>query len=195
MPGYGEEAPVSTDMGEWVSRILECGDGLHVIAHSYGGLAAILSAVIAPQQVRSLTLFEPAAYAYARGMPKTEAFISRMAPIVERAAETTAAEYHVAFLTALTGSVPPQPVDAVELRAAERNRLLDAPWNYNLPIEVLQRVPTLVLSGGWSDDYEEIATAMASGGARHLVLGGYGHRVQDHPEANPAIACWILSNS
>lgn len=59
MPGYGDESPVPTHMSDWISRVLDVDGELDLVAHSYGGLAAILAAQ-ASERVRSLTLFEPA---------------------------------------------------------------------------------------------------------------------------------------
>ena len=195
MPGYGDEAPVATNMDEWVERVLGLDGEIDVVAHSYGGLPAIFAAAQAPERVRTLTLFEPAAYSYARGRKNAEAMIERMTPIVDRASSMTADDYHVSFVTTLTGSLSGKPDTASELVAAERDRLLAAPWLFDLPTDVLSVVPTLVLTGAWSDEYEEIGQTMAGAGARHTQLVGFGHRVQDHPDANSAIASWVSSHA
>jgi pimeloyl-ACP methyl ester carboxylesterase len=195
MPGYGDESPAATNMDEWVGRVLELDGEVDVVAHSYGGLPAIFAAAQAPERVRSLTLFEPAAYSYARGRPNTEAMIERMTPIVDKAPTMNAVDYYVSFITALTGSRPSQPEDSSELLAAERNRLLAAPWSFDLPTDVLSAVPTLVLTGAWHEEYEEIGQTMANAGARHARLVGFGHRVQDHPGANSAVADWVSSHA
>ena len=194
MPGYGDESPAATNMDEWVARVLELDGEMDIVAHSYGGLPAIFAAVQAPERVRSLTLFEPAAYSYARGRTNAEAMIARMTPIVGNASTMSAVDYHISFISALTGSRTGKPEDASELVAAERNRLLAFPWSFDLPTDVLSVVPTLVLTGAWNDEYEEIGQAMAGAGARHAQLVGFGHRVQDHPDANSTIASWVASH-
>jgi pimeloyl-ACP methyl ester carboxylesterase len=191
MPGYGDEGPTPTNMDEWVGRVLGVDGELDLIAHSYGGLAAILAAAQAPERVRSLTLFEPAAYSYARGRPNAEAMIERMTPIIDEAPELHAIDYEVRFVLALTGSRPPRPQSPSDILSAERNRLLAPPWSFDLPIDVLSVVPTLVLTGDWNREYEEIGNAMADLGSRHAHLVGYGHRTQDHPDANSIIADWV----
>ena len=168
-----------------------CVDGeLDLVAHSYGGLVAILAAGLAPKRIRSLTLFEPAAYSLARGRPGVEALIERMTPVVDQAPLLGAVEYQNLFLTALTGSLP-GPLNGSDILAAERDRLLLAPWVFELPEDVLSAVPTLVVTGDWNEEYEEIAEAMEKAGARHAQLVGYGHRVQDHPGANALIAASV----
>lgn len=194
MPGYGGESPAATNMDEWVNRVLELDGDVDLVAHSYGGLPAIFAAAQAPERVRSVTLFEPAAYSYARGRPNTEAMIDRMVPIVVQATTMTAVDYHLSFISALTGFRPAMPKDASELLAAERNRLLAAPWSFDLPTDVLSVMPTLVITGAWNEEYEEIGQTMADVGARHIHLDGFRHRVQDHPGANSAIADWVSSN-
>jgi pimeloyl-ACP methyl ester carboxylesterase len=195
MPGYGDESPAATNMNEWVDRVLELDGELDVVAHPYGGLPAILAAAQGPERVRSLTLFEPAAYSYARGRANAEAMIDRMTPIVDMAHTMSSVDYQVSFISALTGSRTGQLEGASELVAAERNRLLAAPWSFDLPTDVLSAVPTLVLTGAWNEEYEEIGQTMASAGARHAQLVGFGHRVQDHPDANSTIAGWVSSHA
>jgi len=194
MPGYGDDEPVSTDMSAWVNRILQPNGELHLVGHSYGGIAAVLAAAAAPDRVRSLTLFEPAAYSYSRGLPQTEAAIERLGPVMAGAITMTSAEYLVTFVAALTGEVVGEPQGPTERREAERMRLLAAPWSHALPIEVLAVVPTQVLTGDWNDEYEEIAGVMVRAGARHQVLAGFGHRVQDHPDATAAILTWVAEH-
>jgi pimeloyl-ACP methyl ester carboxylesterase len=187
MPGYGDERPVQTNMSEWVDRVLAVDGELDLVAHSYGGLAAILAAAQAPERVRSLTLFEPAAYSYARGRPDVEAMIERMTPVIDEAPALHAVDYDIKFVTALTGSRPSRVESPGDVLAAERNRLLAPPWSFDLPIDVLSTVPTLVLTGDWNAEYEEIGQAMGDAGSRHAQLVGYGHRPQDHPDANSVI--------
>jgi hypothetical protein len=117
--------------------------------------------------------------------------IERMTPIIEKAPLLHAFDYDVKFIAALTGSPPPPLEGPSHILAAERNRLLAPPWSFDLPIEVLSVVPTVVLTGDWNAEYEEIGKAMADAGSRHAHLVGYGHRVQDHPDANSVIADWV----
>lgn len=53
------------------------------------------------------------------------------------------------------------------------------------PAEVALKIPTLVLTGGWNDEYEEIARRII--GAEHRVVTGFAHRPQDHPAATELI--------
>jgi hypothetical protein len=55
-------------------------------------------------------------------------------------------------------------------------------------------VPTLVATGGWSELYEEIARALVTLGARHAVMSGRGHRVQDHPDASRLLGAFLVEH-
>jgi hypothetical protein len=50
-------------------------------------------------------------------------------------------------------------------------------------------VPTLVVTGGWNDEYEAIASRIV--GARHVTLAGHGHRPQDHPDAAGVVRSFL----
>lgn len=96
----------------------------------------------------------------------------------------SAAEYGLAWLAAIGATEPVDPATVAELRSAERLRLLPAPLG----------IPTLVVTGGWNEEYEEIASALAQLGATHRRLTGFGHRVQDHREADSLIRDWAGRN-
>ena len=180
MPGYSADGPATFDQDRWGARLLEaCDAGATVVAHSFGGPVAMRAAARRPDLVRALVLFEPAAYALARGNPAIEDHIRRVQPVLDRAATLPAAEFAVAFATELAGQTIAPPTDSADLLAAERQRRLPGPWSLDTPDRI--GVPTLVVTGGWNDEYEAIASRIV--GARHVTLAGHGHRPQDHPEA------------
>ena len=51
------------------------GDGAHLVGHSYGGVITLLAAAAVPDAIRSLTVIEPPAMGVARGNPAVDAFI------------------------------------------------------------------------------------------------------------------------
>lgn len=53
--------------------------------------------------------------------------------------------------------------------------------------------PTLVVTGGWNDEYETIARVLTEFGAGHHVLTGAEHRPQDLPTFAPAADAFMLS--
>ncbi len=77
LPGYGEdEERIPTDFEADAAAVVEAaGEGAHIIAHSYGALAAIRAAQLSPATVVSLVLFEPSAFSLVRGEPRVEEFI------------------------------------------------------------------------------------------------------------------------
>jgi hypothetical protein len=65
-----------------------------------------------------------------------------------------------------------------------RLRALKPPWGTGLSHVVALPVPTLVVTGGWSDMYEQTADALVLRGAHRDVVPGGGHRVQDTAAIN-----------
>lgn len=189
LSGFGDDEPPVPDVDEWARQVGEAsGDGGHVVAHSYGGIPAVAAA--ASDSVLSLTLFEPALYSLARGAEHVEDHVARMSPVIVEAPRLTAAEYYLRWATAIGTPDPKAPTSDADLRMAERLRLLPGPWDIPASTEVFGRVPTLVVTGNWNEEYEEIASSLARLGAEHRRLTGFGHRVPDHPEANALIRVW-----
>ena len=189
-PGFGErDAPQPTDI-DAESQLVNnaCGEGADVIAHSYGAIAAIAAASRADTAVRSLVLCEPAAFSLGRGGPAVEAHIAAIDTVLR--AGLAPAEFQVAFLTALgvVGAELPSTPEA--LTAAERAALQLPPWDVDLDPAVFARIPTLVVTGNWNPEYEEIAEALVDLGANHEQLEGHGHRPQDADGFRELVARW-----
>ena len=73
----------------------------------------------------------------------------------------------------------PLDVPDAELDArVSRLRSLLPPWGLGLTRGAVG-VRTLVVTGGVRPLYEETAMSLVDAGARHLVLEGAGHRIQD----------------
>lgn len=188
MPGYDSTEPVWFDQDRWEHRLLEaCGTGAAIAAHSFGAPVAMRAAVRRPDVVRALVLFEPGAYALARGNPAVEDHVRRVQPVLDRASELPPAEFAVAFTAAVSRRTIASPTRAGDLLAAERQRRLPGPWTLDTPGCI--GVPTLVVTGGWNDEYEAIASRIV--GARHVTLVGHGHRPQDHPDAAGVVRAFL----
>ena len=159
---------------------------VHLVAVSYGGIAALLAAQQVPSRVRSLTLFEPTCPDLAPRAASVRSFRRSLEPLMRHRNDPSVTD--AAFFrdfAAVTGT--PTPQDLTELQTlARRLRATPPPWEIDIPRGKLL-VPTLVVTGGWSDFFEDIADALVAEGAEHQVLSGHGHWVPDHPEAAQAL--------
>lgn len=55
------------------------------------------------------------------------------------------------------------------------------PWGFGIAAADIALTRTIVVTGGWNDEYEAIAAALVAAGAEHHVLTGARHRPQDLP--------------
>lgn len=182
-----------TEPDEQRGALLAALDGRgHVVAHAAGAVAALRAAEHVPGAVRSLVLFEPAPVAAVRGGPEVEAHLARMAAVLADAADPRVRDGDVAvrYLTALgaPGAAIADPGDPALRALGRRLRRRTPPWDVPTDPDVVGRVATLVVTGAWSPLHDEVADALAGRGAEHRVLRGYGHRPQDHPDANALLA-------
>lgn len=176
------------DHADWVVAGATVSHPVHVVAHSFGGNGALLAAQHYPDLVASLTLIEPAALALTRGTPATEAHIAQVGPIFARRADLDCSDaaLGLALLTALGGRMHPE--DPLCEAVGRTMRQAGAPWEAPLDHKWTMRVPTLVITGGWDDIYEDVAAHLAARGAEHIVVPGAQHRPQDLPPAHRAVA-------
>ncbi|MGW8483956.1 hypothetical protein ACWGJP_12555 [Microbacterium sp. NPDC055903] len=160
-------------------RMIESGADAVVFAHSIGAVpTAIAARACSP---RGVVLVEPALYDIARG----EHAIERHIAIVTEARSQAEVGDLRAFWTILRPLMFGGPFDAEvweqERPVAERWATTNLPWGHGVRADMLDGVPTLVVTGGWNAEYELIAAALAARGARHEVLQGAQHRPQDLP--------------
>ena len=194
-PGYGAQPPQPTDINAWADTLLAASaEPVHLIAHSYGAIASVLAASRRPAWCRSLLFFEPALYSLARGCVSIEHHINRLTPVVTEAPSLDAATFWVQWSTAMTGTAPDAATAPADLATAERLRLLAPPWTFEVPTAVFAEVESLVVTAGWNQEYEDIATAMVRLGAQHQQLLGRGHRLIDDPAATQLIHDWVSAH-
>jgi pimeloyl-ACP methyl ester carboxylesterase len=155
----------------------------HVVAHSYGGLSAVIAATGRPERVRSLTLIEPPIY-LTEGDPEVER-LKWMGDAVLSDGLDTDPRLLREFLKlagAPVGEEGPLPDDVIRgVRRAHGSR---PPSEAHPALAVLRdaAVPALVASGGHSAALERICDALA--GALHaerVVAPGAGHFVAAAP--------------
>lgn len=184
LPREGIADDAYRDARRTLDWLRERGGG-HVVAHSYGANAAVLAAQLEPSLVSSLALLEPACFDLARGMPAVEEHIAAMAPVFAVSDNPTVSsrEFSRRFAAAMGTTPPDLPDDVLEERVA-RLRAMRQPWGVGLDPTKGLPSRTLVITGAWSQLYEETAQALAGHGAEHLTIEGAGHRIQDAAEAS-----------
>lgn len=189
LAGYGDAEPAPGDL-EASARLLaaRAGDADGIVGWSYGGVAAAMAASLAP--ISSLVLLEPALYQLARDRPACAAAIARVDPVY-RDASLTDASFERTLMLALTGDDIGAARSRDELRSSRRARVHGAPWRHPVDPAALAQTRMLVLTGGWSAEYEEVAAALVELGAEHEVLAGHGHDVPQHPDCSERIRAFV----
>ena len=161
-----------------------------VVAHSFGAIAAARATAAGDGRIVGVVLLEPALHALARGAEALERQIARIDPVFDHT-DASLEEFWREFIVTLTGSPFEGPITDEALRTAARFRRSGPPWRHEVTADAFVGHPTLVVTGGWNDEYEEIAARLERDGARHLVLTGHGHRPQDHPDFNRVLAEFV----
>jgi pimeloyl-ACP methyl ester carboxylesterase len=183
-----ERAPSGDHAARDAERILDelraTGPG-QVVATSYGANAAVIAAQRCPELVRSLALFEPACFDFARGKPAVEVHIAAMDPVYAVAddPDVPTREFSVRFASAMGTEPPDLPDDELE-EVVVRLRRLRPPWHTGISRDVGIPVPTLVITGGWSALYDQTAEAMVALGVERAELPGAGHTAHKDPRAS-----------
>jgi pimeloyl-ACP methyl ester carboxylesterase len=160
------------------------GSGAHLVAHSYGGLGALIAAGREPERVLSVTEIETPLFCVARGDPEVEEFERLGNEFLTRGLETEPEALRRFLL--LAGSEVPEdgPLPSQVVAAVERAHGGRLPGEAQPDLERLKvaGVPALVASGGHSAAVEKISDAVAQElGAQREVFEGAGHFVQEAP--------------
>ena len=155
----------------------------HVVAHSYGGLAALIAAARRPTKVRSLTLIEPPVYL----LPE-DPEVARLKRLGDAVllhgldAEPAMLREFLRLAGAPVVGEGPLPEDVARgVHRAHGGRL---PGDAELRLDVLRDagIPALVASGAHAEGLERICDALAEElRARRLVAPGAGHFVAAAP--------------
>jgi len=196
-PGFPPNPPVEridfeTD-APLVAGLLEPGD--HLVGHSYGGIVSLLAAASRPDVLRSLTVIEPPCTRVAAGVPEVDAFARAGMELYATARSGDPDEYLRRFLAAVGSEFdPPSPLPP-ELEQGARNLAIErGPWEADIPLTALAGTPfaKLVVSGAHLDAFDVICDVLERElRAERIVLPGYGHAVQRHPDFNDRLADFV----
>lgn len=170
-----------------LAELLEPGD--HLVAHSYGGVIALLAAPKAA--LGSLTVIEPPAFGVARGEPAVEEFLEHFyaAPSDPRS--------YLEFFLPLVGSKMklPDPLPP-GLEAGARAALAERPpHEARIPLDELAAAPypKLVVSGAHNAALDAVCAVLEQRlAAKRAVLEGAGHSIPRAHEFNEVLAEFLL---
>ncbi|MGL3150830.1 hypothetical protein ACSS7Z_10760 [Microbacterium sp. A82] len=151
-------------------------------AHSIGAVPTVLAAASGALDVAGLVLVEPALYDIVRGEPPVERHISAVTEARAQAADGNLRGCWAILRPLMFGGTFDEDAWDEERPLAEYWAQTNVPWGHAVRPHLLTGIPTLVITGGWNDEYEAIAHVLAAHGARHQILVGAQHRPQDLPE-------------
>jgi pimeloyl-ACP methyl ester carboxylesterase len=158
--------------------------GSHVVAHSYGGVGALVAAAIDPSRFASLTLIESPLWSVAAGDPSVE----RIAALGRGFAAGQNDEGREHFLS--LAALPREHPETARLERLARG--FRDPGDARPPLETLATLRVFVVSGGHDEGIERVCDALARATrARRLCIRGAGHAVQRHPEFNSQLTAFL----
>ena len=169
-------------------------DGDHLVGHSYGGVISLLAASSSADLLASLTVIEPPATSVGRGRPAVDEFAAKGREVY--ASPKDDAEAFLRRFLAAVGSalVPPSPLPP-ELEQGARALMVErGPWEAEIPLDVLAvaEFPKLVVSGNHHPAFDAICDVLEERlPAERVVLEGFGHTVQRHPEFNDRLTEFV----
>lgn len=196
-PGFAPDSPVDRVDFEadavLVAGMLEPGD--HLVGHSYGGVIALLAAAARPDELASLTVIEPPATQVAAGDPVVDAFAAAGAALYASASREEPELFLRRFLEAVgSGFDPPSPLPPELEQGARALAVERGPWEAEIPLDALAATefPKLVVSGAHHEAFDRICDVLERRlSAERVVLPGYGHVVQRHPDFNDVLAEFV----
>jgi pimeloyl-ACP methyl ester carboxylesterase len=155
---------------------------------------SLLAAAARPDSLRSLAVIEPPATQVAAGNPAVDAFAERGREVYASGGDDPEA-FLRRFLTAVGSALdPPSPLPP-ELEQGARALMVErGPWEAEIPLDLLAvtTFPKLVVSGHHHPAFDAICDVLEERlSAERVVLEGFGHTVQRHPEFNDRLADFV----
>lgn len=195
-PGFPPNPPVDRIDFErdatYVAGLVHAGD--HLVGHSYGGVISLLAAAARPD-VGSLTVIEPPATRVALEVPSVAEFARRGSELWANGPRDDPAAFLRAFLAAVGSEFdPPSPLPPELEQAAQALANERGPWEAEIPLDALAAAPfpKLVVSGAHHPAFDAICDMLERElDAERIVLPGFGHTVQRHPEFNDHLAGFV----
>jgi pimeloyl-ACP methyl ester carboxylesterase len=196
-PGFPPNPPVERVDFEsdaaLVGELLEPGD--HLVGHSYGGVISMLAAAQKPAAVRSLAVIEPPATRVAAGNPAVDTFAAAGEALYAAGDRDDPETFLRRFLLAVGSALdPPSPLPPELEQGARALQVERGPWEAEIPLDVLAAAPfpKLVFSGHHSPAFDGICDVLEERlQAERVVLEGFGHTVQRHPDFNDRLADFV----
>lgn len=165
-----------------------------MVAHSAGAVTAALAIDrfdVAPDAV---VLVEPALFDVARGSAAVERHIGLVTDARQHALEGDLFGFWEIMRPLFFGGPALAGAWADEQTTAEKLATMELPWGHGIAAGTFAQVPTLVVTGAWNDEYEEIADELTRHGARHVQLAGFEHRPQDSPDFADLVDDFVSSS-
>ncbi|MCP9484727.1 MAG: alpha/beta hydrolase [Gaiellaceae bacterium MAG52_C11] len=190
-PGPTVERVDFEEHAVWVAERLEPGD--HLVGHSYGGVIALLAAVLRPE-LRSLIAIEPPCFDVARGEPSVEAFVAEA--IALRNEGPSESELFLRLFLRAVGSTfaPPSPLPPALEQGARTLLVERPPYEAKIPLARLRELPfpKLVVSGDHHPAFDAVCEVLERAlDAERIVLRGAGHAVQRAPGFNERLLAFL----
>lgn len=196
-PGFPPNPPVErVDFekdAKLVADLLEPGD--HLVGHSYGGVIALLAAALRPRLVCSLTVIEPPATRIALDVPAVAELAAAGRELYANGRKDHPEAFLRRFLTAVGSTfTPPSPLPPDLEQGARALMVERGPWEAEIPLDALAAAPfpKLVVSGAHHPAFDAICDRLERKlEAERVVVPGFGHTAQRHPDFNAHLADFV----
>lgn len=164
-----------------------------VVSHSLGANVVALALSHGGLHASHLIFAEPALYDISRGNAAVEAYIAPMEEARSKASAGDLFGYWQIVKPIMFGGPAIAEEWSDEEAVAKEFSSHEEPWGQDIGPDFTEGIAALVVTGGWNEEYEAIADTLVTHGASKIVLPGYRHRVQDHPQFNEAVECFVKS--
>jgi hypothetical protein len=154
-----------------------------------------LLAAVAQSDLRSLTVIEPPATRVALDQPAVASFAAEGRELYASGAGDEPEAFLRRFLVAVGSALePPSPLPPELEQGAQALMVERGPWEADIPLDTLAAAPfpKLVVSGHHHPAFDGICDVLEERlPAERVVLEGYGHTVQRHPEFNVRLTDFV----